>query len=700
MPKREIAPFLIWSLIIQLGLSGNTERISQHPSNILVDFFAYRHISIVHFNIPQNSVAATFKFIAKEERTGGLGRCSTRDVSVYLKFGSLPLVRPDNSTIAAKLLQRRYSYYNLEILSDETQHLIRVDAPPPGDWYAIAFRSWSDPNKEQISQQGIGPSCDTILEAELFIERPTTVSVIDSTTEHWTELDSTSNSAVVQFLISKLAYNTTLAVKSTCGNNCTIGVNVSTLEHLAEKVFRAEESEFTFRPYINSFHYVLLRLVSGESSNVSLTLDTETIESNSTDVKFVKLLRRSFPDFFLFDYENLQGNDTKSSPYNLTNESLTVLQFEIGSVYDVGGTVSVGLKLPDTEIKDKNVIVVSCISHGYYIPITDTASCENKRTITPPDIYVNKTGPSYIHIPYPEPGQWYISLKSFCVEEKCDCAEECLTSVCQECSCLKECSSRVESNVASSPCIDAKCNSNGRCVHYMSGGFIFSACHCTDNYRGFDCADDTYVLGKTKIIISLVLLTSSNLAFIGAIYLALSREYYTEAIVYTAVMLSSTFYHACEAGEDVYSLCIMRLSVLQFCDFFNALLSIWVTLVAMAAFGYRLTGFCQMAGAIILAMGAEMDRTALWVFLLPALTGSALVVISWGMKCRIKKTFRYPSRPYQTLFLPAGLALVFIALMCYAFLQTRQNYYIIHSVWHILMAVGVMLLLPRREYMK
>jgi hypothetical protein len=87
----------------------------------------------------------------------------------------------------------------------------------------------------------------------------------------------------------------------------------------------------------------------------------------------------------------------------------------------------------------------------------------------------------------------------------------------------------------------------------MSGGFVFSACHCTGGYRGFDCADGDYLLGKANVLLRLLLLTLSNLAFVGAIYVAIVRRYYTESIVYTAVMFFSTFYHACEAGEEVRS---------------------------------------------------------------------------------------------------------------------------------------------------
>lgn len=337
---------------------------------------------------------------------------------------------------------------------------------------------------------------------------------------------------------------------------------------------------------------------------------------------------------------------------------------------------------------------------GYYSGITAGGGCIRKLSTTAPDLFSQNIEPSMIHIPYPEPGIWHLSLKAFSFEKPCHCLENCKTSACNDCPCMKETSERVEISIGSSPCVEGRCSSNGRCVHYMSGGFVFSACHCSGGYRGFDCADDAYVLTGGGILVRLLMLTLSNLAFLGSIYIALRREYYTEAIVYTAVMLFSTLYHACEAGEDVHNYCVAKLSVLQFCDFFNALLSIWVTLVAMAAFGPRLTAFCQVTGAIILALGSELDRTALWVFLLPAVTGCLLVCVSWGLRCKAKRTYRYPGHPYRNIHLPAGLVLVLLGLICYAFLQTRRNYHIIHSFWHICVAVGVVLLLPPRKSMK
>lgn len=730
MLESALTVLLAWTLAAQQGLCGKLEKVAQQPNNVLVDYYAYRHISIVHFNVPELSVAIAFKFTAKEEKTGGIGRCLPRNVSLYLKSGSLPFVRPDGSKVAAKLMEmnKRRRHYGLEMQSNGDQYVIKIEAPPAGDWYAIAFRSWTNPDTGKIRQQGLSASCETVLDTEMFIEAPATTSLVNLEVEHEVQLDEASDTTIVQYLMPDVGLaEVNLTLRSSCGEDCEIVVHITAEDNLAGGLLNSTTTVLPFKPYAGGFHYVTLRLLAGNSSNVTMRLDRQT--NRDDQVTSVVLLRKSFPEFFLFDYEHLRGNDTKPQAFNVTANALSVLSFEIGRVYDVGGTVTLGFKLVDVEEKyKKNIVLVACVSLGYYSNITSGGACVRAHTVTTADIYVNATEPAYVHIPFPEAGTWYVSLRVYCPEKEatammtttttmmtttttsnsnnsstCSCAHSCLqgNTVCDKCDCLPRCTvARVESIVSSSPCIEGRCGTRGKCMHYMSGGFVFSACYCTGGYRGFDCADATYVLSTGGILLQLLALTFSNFAFLGSIYIAIRREYFTEAVAYAAVMFFSTFYHACEAGEDVYSVCIMRLSVLQFCDFFNALLAIWVTLVAMASFGPRLTAFCQVAGAIVLAMGAEMDRTALWVFLLPAVTGSALIGLSWGLRCRRKRTVRYPSRPYRTICFPAGFLLVSMGLVCYAFLQTRKNYYIIHSLWHVCVAIGVILLLPKRQYMK
>lgn len=63
MLERALAVLLVWTLAVQQGLCGKLEKIAQQPNNVLVDYYAYRHISIIHFNVPELSVAVAFKYV-------------------------------------------------------------------------------------------------------------------------------------------------------------------------------------------------------------------------------------------------------------------------------------------------------------------------------------------------------------------------------------------------------------------------------------------------------------------------------------------------------------------------------------------------------------------------------------------------------------------------------------------------------------
>ena len=75
--------------------------------------------------------------------------------------------------------------------------------------------------------------------------------------------------------------------------------------------------------------------------------------------------------------------------------------------------------------------------------------------------------------------------------------------------------------------------------------------------------------------------------------------------------------------------CLMRLSVMQFCDFYAGIFAFWVTLVCMADLRRPWGPLVNVAGAMLVALGVEYDRTGLWVFVVPVVTAFGLMVASW-----------------------------------------------------------------------
>ncbi len=129
-----------------------------------------------------------------------------------------------------------------------------------------------------------------------------------------------------------------------------------------------------------------------------------------------------------------------------------------------------------------------------------------------------------------------------------------------------------------------------------------TACSCTyiSGYKGFGCTDASKATSEIDLLAATLLLCLSNLLFLPAVGLAIYRGFYTESFIYFANMVFSTvsdstcyevttdatvnnnffqLFHACD--QDVFSFCLMKYTVLQFCDSYTATMAYWVTVLAM-----------------------------------------------------------------------------------------------------------------------
>ncbi|XP_039968890.1 uncharacterized protein LOC120780692 [Bactrocera tryoni] len=126
------------------------------PLNTLLKYTAYKDISILHFKLPADTRAAFFAFKAYEEGKSVFhGKCKPQNVDLHLKAGSYPVISPENLAFPKNFLSadQRSKTYSLKFQSNEKQQHLLIEGPQMGDWYAVAFISWTDPNKERIEQQ-------------------------------------------------------------------------------------------------------------------------------------------------------------------------------------------------------------------------------------------------------------------------------------------------------------------------------------------------------------------------------------------------------------------------------------------------------------------------------------------------------------------------------------------------------------------
>ncbi|XP_068218327.1 post-GPI attachment to proteins factor 6-like [Palaemon carinicauda] len=396
------------------------------------------------------------------------------------------------------------------------------------------------------------------------------------------------------------------------------------------------------------------------------------------------LVKKTFGGNFVFEYDlPPDENGTVPLVINISNGIPTMLTFSLESIIDIGGTLSVELAVsPFMNISAHNFSVAGCLSRG--IRETPNVDWECSRGY---GLLVNTTRPSAIAtqvlIPFPEPGPWYLTLYPECFLYNASDIVDCTVN-----------ETTIIFGVSSASCLQGKCGKYGSCYQYISGGFIFSTCVCEAGYRGWGCTDSSQATSNWELLLATLLLTLSNLFFLPAVILALKRRYFAEATVYAFTMVFSTFYHACD--QEPYNFCIMRLSVMQFCDFYSAIFSFWVTLIVMADLPHSLYSLLHVAGAMVVALGVEYDRTGLWVFVVPSVSAFFIMITSWIWHCKKDKSC-YPAKGYWLTCLLPGVLLAASGLICYAFLETHDNYYYVHSAWHATMALAILCLLPPRR---
>mgnify|MGYP002649396919 CR=1 FL=1 len=78
-----------------------------------------------------------------------------------------------------------------------------------------------------------------------------------------------------------------------------------------------------------------------------------------------------------------------------------------------------------------------------------------------------------------------------------------------------------------------------------------------------------------------------------------------------------------------YSYCVLSTSLLQFADFYTAVLSFFVTLITLANLSPRFKSFLHLMGAIAIALITQNDRTSLWTFVVPAGLATLLLFTCW-----------------------------------------------------------------------
>uniref|UniRef100_A0A674HM73 Transmembrane protein 8B n=1 Tax=Taeniopygia guttata TaxID=59729 RepID=A0A674HM73_TAEGU len=288
---------------------------------------------------------------------------------------------------------------------------------------------------------------------------------------------------------------------------------------------------------------------------------------------------------------------------------------------------------------------------------------------------------SRLRIPYPQTGSWYLSLRSLCATEH---GFEPCTNVTAE----------VYLRAYLSPCIN-DCGIYGQCKLLRTNNYLYAACECKAGWNGWGCTDNAEAFSYGFQLLSTLLLCLSNVMFVPPVAIAVRSHYLLEAAVYIFTMFFSTFYHACDQ-PGIVVFCIMEYDVLQFCDFLGSLMSVWVTVIAMARLQPIVKQVLYLLGAMLLSMALQMDRHGLWNLLGPSLFALGIMAVAWTARTIRRRHCYPPTWKRWAFYLCPGALIAAAAVLLYAFVETEENYFYIHSIWHLLIAGSVGFLLPPR----
>ncbi|KAL4706964.1 hypothetical protein ACJJTC_019502 [Scirpophaga incertulas] len=707
---------------------------------------SYRTVSVIFYPVMKDVTDARFTFQSEELHLNNIGSCSPQDVIVNIKHGSYPAVNPDGYDFPKHFVDPaiREQVHTLEFQSDGLNRTYSIINPKPGNWYALVYIKWEDPRTQKVEQQGLVADCQTILYTDLQVKTEDDIDLIDcyngitlsySRIPAYFKCISLDNAEPVRLNV------TIVGISS---NSKHVGLKVQSLSlptdenYLVSCAFdpRVRNTHvISFFPHPNSWHYVHIDL-RDSTTNVAdcesyyLTTDLD----DSDNITILDLMRDDKGRFFTFDY-GLPTTDLQdaTSLVNLTSSEIKSVRFNVNPFLDIGGSLSIEASLLMSlkyymgykrEAKKDSLLAftednqffkaVICLNIGHTSIPLESGRCKYNDQEQPALFILNSTDSETIYdkvlIPFPDSGTWYLTFRIFCDSVVCPCpTSDNGTKYYVSADALKkdlevpgswnntrqgteECNATVVLSVSSTSCVGGRCSNHGNCLLNTFGGLVMSFCSCSAGYGSWDCSDSSRMDSRLYMLVSVLLLTLSNLLFFFSVYVAIIRLYYTEAMMYAFTMIFSTFYHACDASAQV-AYCIVRGNILQFGDFYCGLMCFWVTLLAMSVIGDKIRSSFQLIGAIIIALLTTWNMHSFVAFLLPVAVGASVLLVSWYLDYRKIRSMRYP-RSYYTIYLPLGLVLVSVGLICYAFLQTEQNYKIVHSLWHTIIAMSVVFLLP------
>ncbi|KAM4698273.1 post-GPI attachment to proteins factor 6 [Rhinophrynus dorsalis] len=731
-------------LLFFLGLIYTSSSAASVSSNDLIyssEFFTqtpqqlsfynwYGNVRLFHFRVPTDTVL--LRWLLQASRAKG-AECQGVEITVHFRYGAPPVINPLGTSFAPNTSFP--SSFNLTLIfrnSFFNDTFVNVTNPTPGDWYIAAHLP---KDSEKIEIQGFSQSCICLFQPDLFVLREVDIPILQADSPIQRTLYLLENSARFKIFIPEYTQELRLEVRNCSLNGsqgpCPVLVTLGSVSQLqyAPRTLNCTEntdcSALLYSPPWGKWLNILVEMPKWMNANVSFEItynitvckpgrvgsrslftlmekeilkmtnnsallreatlnDTNTTSSLDTQLPFLSsgsCLRKYPVVREELDVVSIRFHNDKSSFMPVSAELPTVVLLNLNSEMDSGGVLVMSMQLNQTTIRNSSGTVIACLTAASPVLTLNTTRNCTTAFFEGYSFILNSSVPAGTqNIPYPEAGNWYLSMQLLCPLDDRECQK--LTS-------------SVSVTTYLSPCLN-DCGPYGECRLLRRSSYLYAACSCKVGWAGWSCTDDSNALSVGHQLLATLLLTLSNLMFIPTIVVAIHHFYFVEAAVYVYNMFFSTFYHACDQ-PGVTVLCIMDYDTLQYCDFFGSVVSIWVTILCMARVRTTLKYVLFMLGSLVIAMSMQLDRRGIWNMMGPCLFALIILVITWTYRGVRRRHCYPPSWQRWVFFLLPGIALALIAISIYVFAETSTNYFYTHSLWHILVAGSVAFLLPPRE---
>uniref|UniRef100_A0A8C6HJZ5 Transmembrane protein 8B n=1 Tax=Mus spicilegus TaxID=10103 RepID=A0A8C6HJZ5_MUSSI len=696
----------------------------------LSPFRSFASTELFHFHVPEDTFLAVWNLIIFKEQGGTFGdHCPDQSVTVYFRSGAPPVINPLHTHFPADTAVPGVFSLTLSwTLPNRTSGIFNVSSPLPGDWFLAAHLPQAHGH---ISVKGLQDECQYLLQPQLIVRRLLDVAVLVPGRPSEQTLSSHNRSALYKVFVPSFTYRVSAQLVCVGGRGASVCPLTLRLRPKAPPLHNSSsvacggasvcQLELALPPW---GHWVYVRvetpsrgpgrtisfqlcvrlqecpqpslsraLVPGAAMNMPQSLGTQPLPlelpSLGTPVEGsgavaptehcwpVRPTLRNELDTFSVHFYIFFGPSVALPP-----ERPAVFALRLLPVLDSGGVLSLELQLNVSSLRQENVTVFGCLTHEVPLSLGDAAVTCSKESLAGFLLSVSATSRvARLRIPFPQTGTWFLTLRSLC-------------GVGPRFVRCRNATAEVRLRTFLSPCVD-DCGPYGQCKLLRTHNYLYAACECKAGWRGWGCTDSADALTYGFQLLSTLLLCLSNLMFLPPVVLAIRSRYVLEAAVYTFTMFFSTFYHACDQ-PGIVVFCIMDYDVLQFCDFLGSLMSVWVTVIAMARLQPVIKQVLYLLGAMLLSMALQLDRHGLWNLLGPSLFALGILATAWTVRS-VRRRHCYPPTWRRWLFyLCPGSLIAGSAVLLYAFVETRDNYFYIHSIWHMLIAGSVGFLLPPR----